>query len=137
MKKRLSACAGAVALLGLWATPGLAFLDLKTSITTKNTTDRAIWVTIYDLGKSRHLDYGCVGAKQAREWRAGNYLEGSYYYARAEIKENGDCRGRTLCDTTVQMNPSSTGSMDGSIKKLSGTIVSLKYAGSCWWDHDN
>jgi hypothetical protein len=67
--------------------------------------NRSMWVTIYDLGKTRHLDYGCVEAKSQRSWESGNYAYGSFYYIRAEVKEAPACGGRTLCDTSIQVNP--------------------------------
>ncbi len=68
--------------------------------------DRSVWVTVYDLGKTRHLDYGCMAASGGiRHWTSGHYAFGSFYYVRGEVKEGKDCSGRTLCDTTVQANP--------------------------------
>ena len=46
--------------------------------------DNAVWVTIYDLGKLRHLDYGCMAkGGGVRTWTSGDYAFGSYYYVRA------------------------------------------------------
>ena len=75
---------------------------------THNTySDRTVWITIYDLLKTQHLDYGCVAKSSVRTWTSGPYAYGSFYYIRGEVKEGKDCSGRTLCDTTVQVNPQS------------------------------
>jgi hypothetical protein len=105
------------ALLALVAAlPGSAAAQVTKGTATIRTTntykDRAMWITIYDLGKTRHLDYGCVNAGSLRDWRSGNYLYGSFYYVRAEVKEGPDCGGRTLCDTTIQVNPQTPGPVD-------------------------
>ena len=63
------------------------------------------WVTIYDLGKTTHLDYGCVRGGDFRTWAAGNYLFASYYYVRGEVKAGLECGGDTICDTTRAGEP--------------------------------
>jgi hypothetical protein len=75
------------------------------SVYTKNDHKKDIWITIYDLGKTRHLDYGCVSPGTVRQWQSGKYFFGSFYYVRAEVKDGANCGGRTLCDTTMQINP--------------------------------
>jgi hypothetical protein len=48
---------------------------------------KSIWITIYDLGKTAHLDWGCVGStNNSRQWMSGTYLYGSFYYVRGEVK---------------------------------------------------
>jgi hypothetical protein len=101
---------------------------------------KSIWVTIYDLGKTQHLDYGCVGPATFRRWQSGNYLYGSFYYVRAEIKAGPSCGGATVCDTTVQINPQSQPESPGGFdwKKFTGTMVTLLPNGkNCYWRHDN
>jgi hypothetical protein len=73
-------------------------------IITTNTYDKNIWITIYDVGKTQHLDYGCVPAKGKREWRAGNYFPMAFYYVRAQVMDGKDCKGNQICDTTVRVN---------------------------------
>jgi hypothetical protein len=79
------------------------------TISTYDNSPNSIWITIYDVGKTRHLDYGCVATKDTRDWKSGTYLYGSFYYVRAEVKANKDCSGKTLCDTTMRINPQSSG----------------------------
>jgi hypothetical protein len=101
---------------------------------------KSIWITIYDLGKTQHLDYGCVNAGDFRKWQSGNYLYGSYYYVRAEVKAGPSCGGATICDTTVQINPQSQLDSPGGFdwKKFTGTNVTLLPNGNnCYWRHDN
>jgi hypothetical protein len=105
---------GLIASLAFCATvPGAAMAQVTkgtATITTTNTyKDRSIWITIYDLAKTRHLDYGCVDANAYRYWKSGNYLYGSFYYVRAEVKAAAQCGGATLCDTTIQVNPQTPG----------------------------
>lgn len=71
------------------------------TITTYNPTDYGVWVTIYDLGKTQHLDYGDVGTQGQRDWRSGNYCYGSFYHVRYEIFE-GKAR---IFDTDIQISP--------------------------------
>ncbi len=89
-------------------------LDFGT-FTTYNYHPYAMWVTIYDVTKTRHLDYGCVPAGEApRHWKAGQYLWGSIYYVRAEVKKGLDCSGPLICDTTMQVtadNPDTNASL--------------------------
>jgi hypothetical protein len=100
--------------------------------------DNAVWVTIYDLGKTRHLDYGCVAkGGGVRTWTSGGYAFGSFYYIRGEVKENADCGGRTLCDTTVQVNPQNNDMMAGSedVSKNSSLNWHIHPNGNnCYWD---
>ena len=61
-------------------------MSAYTSLHTANATPHWIWVTIYDLGKTSHLDYGWVEPNKVRDWASGNYCWGSFYYVRAEYK---------------------------------------------------
>ena len=70
---------------------------------TVNATQSRVWVTIYDLAKLRHLDYGWVDACAYRDWKSGNYACGSYYHVRGEVK-NADLSANVY-DTTVQISP--------------------------------
>jgi hypothetical protein len=109
MKIRMSAASLlAVSLLGGSALAEDPVLNQSPTLWTANTyTDRSVWVTVYDLGKLRHLDYGCMGTTGfgIRHWTSGHYAFGSFYYIRGEVMEGKDCSGRKLCDTTVQANP--------------------------------
>src|SRR5579859_1708720 len=92
----------AVGFICLSASGMASAVDLYTS---NNYPNRTVWITIYDLGKTRHLDYGCVNPGGNRRWSSGNYLNGSFYYVRGEVMTGKDCRGTKVCDTTVQVNP--------------------------------
>jgi hypothetical protein len=103
---------------------------------------KSIWVTIYDLGKTSHLDWGCVDStNDSRMWMSGTYLYGSFYYVRAEVKAGPSCGGVTICNTTVQINPQSPGfvipfGLGANI--YHGTEVTLLPNGkNCYWRHDN
>src|SRR5262249_20732330 len=128
------------------------------SLYTANTTPNWIWITIYDLAKTTHLDYGWVQPGTVREWTSGNYLWGSFYYVRAEVKAGTSQDGAKIFDTTAQVNPQSAAvalsvlfdlysaawgepgggqwaqDMDGT-----GNVVKLTGdgAGKYWWDHAN
>ena len=141
--KRLTLAALA-ALAALTVSAGASaqgILGAMATVTTGNTYNKNIWITIYDLGKTRHLDYGCVTANGTRDWRSGNYLYGSFYYVRAEVKDGPNCGGNTICDTTVQINPQSPGPVipgGGGYNTFSGTKVTLIPNGkNCYWRHDN
>jgi hypothetical protein len=77
-------------------------LNECSTVRTVNLTSSKVWVTIYDLGKTRHLDYGWVDACSYRDWRSGNYACGSYYYVRGEVK-NYDLSANVY-DTTIQIH---------------------------------
>jgi hypothetical protein len=120
---------------------------LKSSVYTRNLSSSSIWITIYDITKRRHMDYGCVeaattrsGPASYREWRSGAYTWGGFYYVRAEVKAGPSCGGRTLCDTTVQINPqhNPAGGSFGGIFTGLRNAVSLNWSGKgCYWDRDN
>jgi hypothetical protein len=104
---------------------------------TNNPTDNAMWVTIYDLGRTQHLDYGCVPAHAGRRWASGNYLRGSWYYIRAEVKENQDCGGETLYDTSIQMYPESVDNEKsfGKLDRINSLIATLQmHDGGYHWE---
>src|SRR5260221_1006671 len=73
--------------------------------TSNSFNDRTVWITIYDLGKTRQLDYGCVNAAGTRKWGSGGYPVGSFYYIRAEVMDDDGCNGANGFGTTVQLNP--------------------------------
>jgi hypothetical protein len=110
------------------------------TIHTKNRyQDKYLWVTIYDLGKLRHLDYGCVGPAGVRSWKSGNYAFGSFYYVRGEIKSGKDCSGQTICDTTVQVNPQNEGIISsGSAGKGPKHVMWYIHpnGNNCYWDEN-
>lgn len=94
-----------------------SFLDIAdcSHIYTWNSTDKWIWVTIYDTGKVTHMDWGWVAPHSDRSWSAGGgpagskYLCGFTYYARAEVKAGGPADTPNLFDTTVEIDPQSSG----------------------------
>lgn len=137
-------------------------MSAYSSMYTANATKNWIWVTIYDLGKTTHLDYGWVEPGVVREWQAGNYLYGSFYHVRAEVKAGGPEDTPNIFDTNVEVNPQDTifpsllknvvdmvlwakglGKQpmpnDGIDTHGKGNAVTLKDdgAGHYWWDHAN
>ena len=89
---------------------------------------KSIWITIYDLGKTSHLDWGCVDAtNNSRMWMSGAYLYGSFDYVRGEVKAGPSCGGATICDTTVQINPQSPGPQSARAAKTAlGAIPAVR-----------
>jgi len=101
-------------------------LDDCTTVRTVNSTQSRVWVTIYDLARLRHLDYGWVDACTYRDWKSGSYACGSYYYVRGEVK-NPDLSANVY-DTTVQINPK--------IRDLNSNAVILhRGTGNYYWEH--
>jgi hypothetical protein len=96
------------------------------AVRTVNVTRSRIWVTIYDLGQLRHLDYGWVDACTYRDWRSGGYACGSFYHVRAEVK-NADLSGNTY-DTRVQINPQLG-------NPSSNTVILHRGTGNYYWEH--
>jgi len=75
------------------------------SVYTVNQTDKRVWVTIYDLAKTAHLDYGWVEPGHYRAWSSGNYAAGSFYHVRGEVKSDAQGNDPNIYDTSVQINP--------------------------------
>ncbi len=106
------AAAFAAASLALVLAPGLAHAGCGT-IWTANLTDHWMWVTIYDLGKTDHYDWGWVAPHNVRDWHAGgartpmSYMCGSYYHVRGEVKSGKGAQpdGGNIFDTEIQINP--------------------------------
>jgi hypothetical protein len=100
---------------------------------------KAVWITVYDLGKLRHLDWGCVAINGKRGWASGNYAYGSFYYIRGEVKERADCGGRTLCDTTIQANPQYVSSIDRAMNHTSFSMHTQfkihQNGNNCYWEN--
>jgi hypothetical protein len=83
------------------------------TIVTLNPTGHWVWITIYDLAKTQHLDYGWVGPHDFREWKSGGYACGSFYHVRYEVKNGTSATTPTsdpgnLFDTDIQINPQLT-----------------------------
>ncbi len=106
------------------------------TVSTFNSTNHRIWITIYDLGKTRHLDYGWLepitsgqtidGVQfSSRPWRSGNYMEGSYYHVRGEVK---DANGNTIFDTNIEIGVSTIPADDTVSMQTDGN-------GNYWWIH--
>ena len=80
------------------------------TIWTANLTDKWMWVTIYDLAKLQHMDWGWVSPHNVRGWHAGgaptpqSYMCGSFYHVRGEVK-SGNQGGDNIFDTEIQINP--------------------------------
>jgi hypothetical protein len=107
------------------------------SLFTLNLTPNSVWVTIYDLAKTQHLDYGWMQAAyasnlppllgpnpadpySARQWTSGNYVAPGVYYARGEVKDNNN---NTIFDTEIEMTP----------ELLYATYLTGDGNGNYWW----
>jgi len=80
-------------------------LDLSGFIRTYNKTPYKAWITIYDIGKTRHMDYGMLDPGTARHWDNCCYVLGSYYHVRAEVKKLVDGKEQTIFDTSIRITP--------------------------------
>jgi len=105
------------------------------TIVTLNPTSHWVWITIYDLGKTQHLDYGWVGPHNLRAWRAGNYLCGSFYHVRYEVKNGTGTAQPTsdpgnLFDTSIQINPQLILSDVLGLLKSLGDVISCVVPGA-------
>jgi hypothetical protein len=101
------------------------------ALRTINATSNQIWVTVYDLGHTTHLDYGWVAPCSVRVWRAGSYSCGSYYHVRAEVKPY-DVSKDNVFDTQVETNPQ--------VENYGSWVVTLRRNGSSnnyYWEHGN
>lgn len=104
------------------------------TIVTFNPTDHWAWITIYDLAKTTHMDYGYVAPHGVRSWTAGasviKYACGSFYHVRAEVKQATDPKAQPpgdppdIFDTNVQINPQLTLADALSLLKSIGTALS-------------
>lgn len=98
----LMAAAG-MAAANAWAAAGCG------SIITHNRTPKWAWITIYDAGQWRHLDWGYVAPFSDREWRSGNYSCAGIYHVRAELKASEDRshdpgNPPNIFDTSIQVD---------------------------------
>jgi len=85
------------------------------TIVTLNSTQYWVWITIYDLGKLIHLDYGPQAPHSVRTWTGGAaglpYACGSYYHVRYQVKNNSGpawVDGPDIGDTSKEINPQLT-----------------------------
>lgn len=101
------------------------------TLRTYNATGNKIWVTVYDLAKTTHLDYGWVDACSVRTWRSGNYTCGSYYHVRAEVKPY-DVNGPNVFDTNVETNP-----QGGDYSSWGVTLRRSGTTNNYYWEHGN
>jgi hypothetical protein len=79
-------------------------MSLFSTVYTVNATDKRVWVTIYDVGKTQHLDYGWVEPGSYRAWTSGNYACGSFYHVRGEVKSDAQGSNPNIYDTDVEIN---------------------------------
>ncbi len=84
----------------------------KGSVVTENKFANAyLWITIYDVGKTRQHDYGCVDAGKDRTWQQEVYYWGhgagklGNLQVRGELMTEPGCKGVKLCDTTMETRP--------------------------------
>ena len=126
----------------LWALPKAArSTDIHNGIiVTANETGYRVWVTVYDLAKTRHMDSGWLDANGRRGWNNCCYAAGSFYYVRAEVKKIGDNRSdpETIYDTTIQVQPKLcyTSALPGKQGDPYGyaRVVLKKGNGNFYWD---
>lgn len=88
----------------LAASAFLASFGAAAAIQTTNNTQGGLWVTIYDVGKTMQLDYGCVGPNQFRTWTNALYAKSPYasqFIVRAELTPDAACKQPRVCDTTA------------------------------------
>jgi len=58
--------------------------------TNKYEGGNSIWVTIYDLGKTQHMDWGCVYAGEFRKWQillTGKSLDDQLWTVRPPLRD--------------------------------------------------
>lgn len=63
---------------------------------TYNLSDKAVWITVYNLATGSQADWGCLPARSMRTWWSGNYLPVLPYYIVAEVKSTADCSGPNI-----------------------------------------
>ena len=99
---------------------------------TRNTAGlgKYVWITIYDLLKTRILISGCVDPYTIRAWTEGSMAYGSFYHIRAEVMTRKGCVGTKVCDTSVQVRPQNFDLAGG------GDLHNLWWEihDSCYWD---
>lgn len=97
------------------ANPSFLIFGTCRKIYTYNATDHWIWVTLYDTAKVTHMDWGWVGPHSDRAWSGGggppgsSYMCGIVYFARAEVKAKGPFNTPNIFDTTVEVDPQTSG----------------------------
>jgi len=106
-------------------------------ITTVNETKYHVHITIYDLGRTRHIDYGQVLPEGLRTWGRCCYAAGSYYYVRGQVMVGNSVIG----DTTIQVVPSlARKNYGGQCSVFGYAQVILRNSGGnhfYWARHDN
>jgi hypothetical protein len=124
-------------------------MSLFSTLYTVNATDKRVWVTIYDVAKLQHLDYGWVEPGSYRAWTSGNYACGSFYHVRGEVKSDAQGSDPNIYDTEVEINPQFAdndvpiSATDGSGKtifqQMVGTTDSVvtihRGSGNYYWEH--
>jgi hypothetical protein len=98
LRKILLIAAAAIS-LGVTALPLPARAIDRVYFRTHNNSTYKVWITIQDAGKLRNLDSGWVEPMKMREWYAGHYLTGSYYFVRYEFVDSND---KVLCSTRAR-----------------------------------
>ncbi len=100
-------------------------------IWTYNKTGYKIWITIYDLGKTQHLDYGMVEPHDARKWTHCCYLLGSHYHVRGEVIDPKT--DKHVFDTTMQVTPHLCYARDGIPAPVVGVELRQGTGESFYW----
>lgn len=106
IQRALAACVLLLASLGTEAVTESDFHSA--TISTYHIYPYAMWVTIYDLGKTTQLDSGCVHGGEfggVRRWKSGRYLWNALYHVRGEIRTGPNCTGPLICDSTILIKP--------------------------------
>jgi hypothetical protein len=81
-------------------TPGSIFGCVNTMSIIPN----RVWVTIYEVDKIHEKDWGWMEPGKERNWCSGNYLYGSWYWVRGEVKDLGGLHG-TIADEWIEVHP--------------------------------
>ena len=100
------------------------------TIDTFNSTDKWVWATVYDTQKRTQLDWGWVAPLADRTWTAGAYACGVAYFARAQVKTNGQ-NTPDMADTTVQITPTTAGNDRACLMTTDEKSFTWNYADAC------
>jgi hypothetical protein len=121
------------------------------TVYTVNATDKRVWVTIYDVAKTQHLDYGWMEPGSSRAWTSGNYACGSFYHVRGEVKSDAKGSDPNIYDTNVEINlqwadkdvpvsvinpATGTPAFEQPVGVADSVVTILKGNGNYYWEHN-
>lgn len=111
------------------------------AVVTANNTPFRVWITIYDLSKTMHLDYGWLEPARAaddpqeashagnRTWRGG-FRYGDIYHVRGEVM---DATGQVIADAITQVNPKTGAADPDAARQHDPALVLMAKDGRFWW----